>query len=195
MKPYTVIEVGRAAVDHLVRAHYLHKWPGVVVSTLALMDGHLPIGAIIFSLPTLQISKRYGGQVVWELARLFITDTTPKNTESWFISRAVKWVQRNHPEVHLLVSYADPSAGHCGTIYRASNWIDDGMTMPRPNDKGVSRTDETLFGSVAYTKTYGRLAHVPKGATKVDVPRVSKPRFIYWLDGKHERRRNEAPMR
>ncbi len=186
--------VGRAAVDHLVKAHYLHKWPGVVTMTIALMDRSTPIGAIVFALPPRETSTRYGGLLVWELARLFVVDGTPKNTESWFISRAVCLVRKERPDVNLLISYADPSVGHRGTIYRAANWIDDGKTdqerkTARFDYEGEAQVTATLFGEVSSAAHYSRRAHVPEGVAIKRVARTSKPRFIYWMDGKHEIRR------
>ena len=70
MKPYTVMEVGRGAVAHLVKAHYLHRWPGVVTATLALMDGSEPIGAIVFALPPRETMKRYRRVAIMETASL-----------------------------------------------------------------------------------------------------------------------------
>jgi len=127
---------------------------------------------IIFALPPRETSKRYNANT-WELARLWVDDRMPRNTESWFISRAIDYIKRNRKDVECLVSYADPSVGHKGTIYKAANWIEDGRT-----DEGrkTPRFDYEWMG-----KKYGRRAHVPVGITPNRIPRVSKARFIYRL--------------
>lgn len=66
------METGRPAVAHLIRSHYLHRWPGVITLVLALMEGSEPIGAIVFALPPRETMKRYGVKLAWELARLFM---------------------------------------------------------------------------------------------------------------------------
>ena len=71
--------------------------------------------------------SRDGGET-WELARLWLEDSVPQNAETWLIAKAVKYIRQNLPAVKVLVSYADPSAGHRGTIYKAANWIADGRT-------------------------------------------------------------------
>ena len=191
------MEVGRAAVDHLVRKHYLGHWPGVVTGTLALLDGSIPIGVIVFALPPREILTRYGVTEAWELARLFIEDTTPKNTETWFVARAVRWIQQNRPTVQLLVSYADPSANHTGVIYRAGNWIQDGRTdqerkTPRFDYVATEETqDAPLLTTATSQRKFSRKSHV-KGVSVTKTARVSKYRFVFWLDGKHERRRKAA---
>lgn len=182
MNAYTVETAIRGDVDHLVMKHYLHRWPGVVVCILGLLreDQMGYIGVIVFALPPRETAKRYGVTVAWELARLFIEDGTPKNTETWFMARAIAYVKRARPEVEILISYADPSAGHSGTIYRAGNWISDGYT-----DQGrkTPRCDYQFAG-----KMYSRKGHLPEGAAYIRIPRVSKPRFIYWMKN-HEKKR------
>ena len=183
MNAYTVEPAVRCDVDHLVMKHYLHRWPGVTVCTLGLLceDQTAYIGVIVFALPPRETAKRYGVTVAWELARLFIEDATPKNTETWFMSRAIAYVKRARPEVELLISYADPSAGHAGVIYKAGNWIADGRT---DQERKTPRFDYAVGA-----KVYSRRAHVPEGATINRVPRISKHRFIYWMKN-HEAKRS-----
>ena len=67
---------------------------------------------------------------VIELRRLACIDDTVRNTESWFISRTLKWLKRNAPEVRTVISYADTYYGHKGVIYQASNFKLLGTTAP-----------------------------------------------------------------
>jgi len=64
-----------------------------------------------------------------ELRRLCCVDDTPKNAESFFISKTLRWMRKN-TEFEVAVAYADPEHGHDGTIYRASNWKLMGLTSP-----------------------------------------------------------------
>ncbi len=61
-------------------------------------------------------------RAVLELTRLALYDWAPRNSESWLIGQAFHWLAKNRPDISLLISYADPSAGHVGTIYQATNW-------------------------------------------------------------------------
>lgn len=63
-----------------------------------------------------------------ELRRLCCIDDTPKNTESFFIGRTLKWL-RKHTDIELIISYADPMYGHAGTIYKATNFVHAGYTQ------------------------------------------------------------------
>jgi hypothetical protein len=64
---------------------------------------------------------------VLELRRLCLIDDTPKNAESFFVSRTIKWLKAN-TDWEFILSYADMEQGHSGVIYRASNFQYLGVT-------------------------------------------------------------------
>lgn len=165
-----VVPCSISDVDEFVRAHYLKKRPAVCVLTLMMMQDWFSVGMIVYALPPRETAVRYGG-TTWEMARLWIDDSIPTNGESWLISQSVRYIKANHSSVVALVTYADPSVGHTGAIYRAANWIEDGRTDGRRFD-----LQDAVTG-----KRYGRHSHVPPGAQTVRVPRVSKARFVYQI--------------
>ena len=173
-----VIRIRRSDLNPLIERHYLGKWPGVCVLTLALRraDSFFDVflGVIVFALPPRETAKRYGGYT-WELARLWVDESVPRNGESWFIAQAVRYVREHHKSVMFLVSYADPAAGHSGTIYRAANWTADGCT---DQERKTPRFD---YADAATGKRYSRRSHVPQGIEITRIPRVSKSRFVYRL--------------
>jgi hypothetical protein len=169
-----VVPVSRAEAEPMIRRHYIGRWPGVCVLILGLRRSGALLGVIVFALPPRETMKRYGGET-WELARLWIDDSVPKNAETYVIGRAVRYIQRHRPEVAALVSYADPSAGHAGTIYKAANWTADGRT---DQERKTPRFD---YADAATGKRYSRRGHVPEGVVIQRVPRVSKHRFLYRL--------------
>jgi hypothetical protein len=69
-----------------------------------------------------------------ELSRLWSPDGMPTNTESRLISAAI----RQLIGVRLVISYADPSQGHNGAIYQATNFVYLGQT-----DGGERLVDES----------------------------------------------------
>lgn len=131
------------------------------------------VGMVIYADAPKETSKRYGGYT-WELARLWISDMIPRNAETWLIGKSVKHVKRKYPDVKFLVSYADPSAGHAGTIYKAANWKFDGMTDEGRKTPRADYVDEK-------GKKYSRKSHVPEGTRVTRQYRVSKHRFYYPL--------------
>lgn len=156
--------------DLFVKAHYLGKRPAVVLLCLIASVEARDVGCIIFAAPPREVEKRFGGKT-WELARLYLLDDVPRNAETWLIGRAVRHIKQHHEEVAFLVSYADPSVGHQGTIYKASNWTFDGRT-----DAG-RKTPRCDYVDARTGKKYGRRGNVPDGAELKRVPRVSKLRF------------------
>jgi len=62
-----------------------------------------------------------------ELRRLCLIDETPKNAESYFVSRTLKWLTKKSTW-EFVISYADPEQGHTGVIYRAANFEFGGRT-------------------------------------------------------------------
>jgi hypothetical protein len=162
--------VSMTAVDGFVRAHYLHKRPAIVLLALAMLRDTRPIGCAIYSAPPREADVRYGGKT-WELARLYLLDEVPQNAETWLIAQSVKWIRQHRPEVCNLVSYADPSAGHKGTIYRAANWREDGRT---DDERKTPRCD---YYDARTGQKYGRRGNMPADAVVERRPRVSKHRF------------------
>jgi hypothetical protein len=171
----TVAPISRADADWMIHRHYLGRWPGVVVLSLGLRRSEAVLGLIVFALPPRETARRYGC-ITWELARLWIDDSVPANAETFLIGAAVRYIRRHHRSVRALVSYADPSRNHVGTIYRAANWSEDGRT---DQERKTPRFD---YADAASGKRYSRRGHVPDGTQIVRVPRVSKHRFLYRME-------------
>ena len=88
------------------------------------------IGAIIYGkIAMANVWKKYAEKEtdLIELKRLCCIDNTPKNTESFFIGNTLRWLKKN-TQIKTVISYADTTYNHTGTIYKASNFIHSGMT-------------------------------------------------------------------
>lgn len=132
--PYTVELVERSTVkDFIETHHYSHNINGLRSSyCFGLYDGDRLVGAMIYGgFAMANAWKKYGDsdQEVMELRRLVLIDDTPRNSESFFIGKTLRWLKK-HTDVKVVVSYADPNYGHSGVIYRASNFTHVGMTSP-----------------------------------------------------------------
>ena len=145
--------------------------PAIPTCSLLLTVDGWALGALIWAIPPKETSRRYGHET-WELARLWLADQLPRNSETWFIGRAIRHVRAEHPHTRHLVSYADPAHGHVGIIYRASNWTFDGMT---DGERKTPRFDY-YFGH----RRLGRQAHAV-GRSVVKVRRTAKYRYSFCL--------------
>jgi hypothetical protein len=101
---------------------------------------------VVWSLPANMHLARYVLQfdgVLWELSRLW----APDGHEANLLTRAISYAARTLRTVEkpdALVSYADPSAGHHGGVYRAASWrfhgqAEDGRAWRGPDGAIVAR--------------------------------------------------------
>lgn len=126
VKNYKVRLVSRKDITEFIEKwHYSKSINGCITDyCFALYDDDLMIGASFFGrLAMANQWKRFGNcpEDVIELRRLCCIDSTPKNTESYFIGSMLRWLRKN-TSIKVVVSYADAEYGHDGTIYKASNF-------------------------------------------------------------------------
>ena len=134
--------------------HYSGSTNGLMVShCFGLFYNENLIGTIIYGgLAMANAWKKYADNPtdVIELRRLACIDLTPKNTESYFIGKTLRWLKR-HTDYKLVVSYADPFHGHEGVIYKASNFTHQGFTS---KGKMIRDSNGRLFHDKAIRTTY-----------------------------------------
>ena len=123
---FTVEPCERKEIKEFIETwHYSQSINGLQSShCFKLLHNKEIIGAAIFGgLAMHNQWKRFSDNQlnVIELRRLCCIDETPKNTESYFIGKMLKWLAKN-TDYKIVVSYADAQYGHEGTIYKASNF-------------------------------------------------------------------------
>lgn len=108
------------------RKHYLHRKPSVSFP-FGLFRADELVGVCTFGVPAGRAVKMSAcpgyPEAVVELNRLWVHDSMPKLTESWFVGQCL----RRMP-ARIVVSYADTREGHLGIIYRALNFKYAGWT-------------------------------------------------------------------
>ena len=129
---YTVQPCERKEIrDFIEKWHYSHNINGLLSQyCFKLMDGDTMVGAMIYGgLGMANCWKKYAEnkEDIIELRRLCCIDDTPKNTESYFIGKTLKWLLKN-TSIKKVISYADNTYGHRGVIYQASNFKHLGKT-------------------------------------------------------------------
>lgn len=183
----------------VVGEHYLHSMPPAAVACFGVyLEGAL-VGAVVLTagarhVHRLLVGARSGD--VLTLARLWLADDVPHNAESRVISVVCRLLARER-RAKALVSYADPTAGHTGTIYRAAGWVYLGMSESgRYIDVGDGkgpRHPRSIFSS-HQTNRPTTLRRQGYQAHSVIVP--GKHRYLVMLDRSWEWRLvNGAPAR
>lgn len=147
----------------LSRYHYLGTKGFRSSQIYGMYDNVMLLGVCVFhgvSAPETVVGafglQRTEQDGIWELGRLAMHPTlNGSNYTSWFVSRALKQLQKDD-NVRAVVSYADTSAGHLGSIYRATNAFYCGVTTLKfdyvdpvtnkvkerfsPSEKGTAKT-------------------------------------------------------
>ena len=182
---YVVREVPRSeVVDFIEENHYSHSINGVKVShCFGLYYDDTLVGAGLFGVTATRNQwKPYGTseESVLELRRLVLIDDTPRNMESYFIGKMLKWLKKN-TKIESVVSYADPNFGHQGIIYQASNFQFIGRTA---KTRVVVLGERTYHDRALRTKYKGRLK--PFAQRLVDAVETGEahfethqPKYIY----------------
>ena len=160
MKPYFIMRIGsKEAKEYIREHHYSHGCHNGPSPCYGLFEGLELIGVLMFATPCSENVRAsvFGEEHkdwVTELHRLHILDVTPKNTESWFISRCLKMLKKDKPQIKAVLSFSDSTEGHEGTIYKATNayrigstgtatfYMDQGGRLRHPRQNGVNITHE-----------------------------------------------------
>lgn len=183
----------KQAKEYIIKNHYSHGCHNGPSPCYGLFDKDKLIGVLMFATPCSENVRAsvFGAEhkdCVTELHRLHILDVTPKNTESWFISRCLKLLQNDKPQIKAVISFSDLTAGHSGVIYRATNayrvgqtgsatfYIDENGRLRHPRQCGVNITKE-----------------MAKEKGWCPVKRDSKNRYLYILGrSKNERKKYKS---
>jgi hypothetical protein len=173
------------AQDVVVKHHYLHR-KAPCSQAFGLFDdaGELR-GVVMYGTPSSSslragiAGKEHANNVV-ELTRLWIDDSTPKNSESYLIGNSIK-----HCGKEIVVSFADTSQNHLGIVYQATNWIYTGLSAKRTDwqVQGIDKHGHTWADK--YTAVEMRELFGDKFTL---VPRSRKHRYIY-LNARGKRRK------
>ena len=129
------------AKDMIIKKHYTHAWSmcryalGVYYkgddNSIQFGDDKL-IGVAVYGFPVgaraaTSISEELTKDNVLELTRLYVDDGYGSNIESYVMSQTFKWLKENDKNIKCLLSYANNGEGHVGGIYKATNWIYQGL--------------------------------------------------------------------
>ena len=137
--------------------HYSKNINGLISDyCFKLLDGDNIIGGMIYGrIAMAGVWKKYADNEneLTELRRLCCIDDTPKNTESYFIGHTLRWLKKN-TDLKRVVSYADTTYNHSGTIYKASNFKNIGMTA---KGRVIMYNDRRYHDKTVRTKYKGEL--------------------------------------
>lgn len=125
------IQINRKNVRKFISVHhYSGKCPGSKFSVAFVLNNEI-IGAIVYSsISRMEMAKKQGvsHKNMLELSRLAIHPNYHKrNFASWMVARSVGALKKYMPQIYVLISFADSTYNHIGTIYKASGWELNGV--------------------------------------------------------------------
>ena len=187
----------RAAKALLVPNHYLHSLPGGTQLAFGVFVGVSLRGAVTMGVGPFNAPSVVDGATSDDcltLSRLWLSDELPSNSASKTLGLVIRALKR-HTSVKFLLTYADPSQGHVGIIYQATNWLYTGQSEAMPLydlGDGVARHSRSVghaFGShsVRYLAQHGVKVRL--------VPQAAKHRHLYFLDRRWKSRLNVPVLR
>lgn len=154
--------------DFIMEHHYTGSCHGGPMTWGCFHENEL-VGVIAFATPISENVRKsiWNDEVATEmknhtteLHRLVTLDKCPKNTESWFISRGLDGLKEYKSKYKAVISFADSTEGHKGTIYQAMSAIYYGTTgesvfyrdqngnlrAPRQNGVNISKDEAVERG-------------------------------------------------
>lgn len=192
VREHTIHEIPyRQAMALVVEHHYLHRKAPCSVA-FGLFSGEECVGVVVYGTPS-SAPLRAGlagpnhANNVAELTRLWVSDSVPKNGESYLIGNTIKRCGKEY-----CVSYADTSQGHLGVVYQATNWLYTGLSAKRTNwtVRGVGKHCQTLADRFTSAEIRARY-----GADFSLQPRPRKHRYVYLNAGRKRRKELLADLR
>ena len=192
---YTVAKIPcKTAKEYIIKHHYAHGCHNAPSPCYGLFDADKLIGVLMFATPCSENVRAsvFGESMknsVVELHRLHVLDITPKNTESYFISRCLKLLKKDRPQTKAVISFSDTTIGHNGIIYQASNFWFIGKTSP----------------ATFYVDESGRLRHPRQNGNNITskeakqrgwkpTKRSAKNRYLYILSSSKRERKQLIKM-
>ena len=169
----------KMAMEIVIANHYLHrKAPCSIAFGLFDKTTHLCYGVVTYGVSASStLLKGICGEEqasnVYELTRLWVDDSVPKNGESFLIENTIKQLDKE-----IIVSYADSSQEHLGIVYQATNFIYTGLSskFKDPKIKGLEHQHHATYANGLTNKEviekFGDLVYW------VDRPR--KHRYVYF---------------
>jgi hypothetical protein len=132
---------------------------GELMAVMTLGYGTRPLHTIKIMFPTLEVENYF------EIGKLCVAEEMPRNTESEFIAKCIRYIKEHYPERKVLFSWADGIVGKPGYVYQASNffyggkittemYIDESGNRMHPRSfQGISPGKTGRFGSRSYEVT------------------------------------------
>jgi len=122
-----IMECHFSDIRHIFQEFHYKKdhMGGGISMCFAMLINDILVGGSVLGSP--RHEKKYKNCI--DIRRMACIDNAPHNSESYFLGQIIKYISCNTNYDNVL-SYSDLTVGHIGTIYKASNFKNIGLTTP-----------------------------------------------------------------
>ena len=176
---YKIERIGyQLATETVIREHYLHR-KAPISFAFGMFDRYETlVGVVTYGVPASSTLLRgvcgdEEAKNVYELNRLWVDESVPRNGESFLIANTIKLLDRE-----IVISYADTAQEHVGIVYQASNWIYTGLSakFKDPKIKGLENQHHATYANGLTNKQV-----IEKFGDRVYwIDRPRKHRYVYF---------------
>lgn len=178
-RDYRVERVPHAEAAEIIRQHhYARGCANTSSESFGLFRGPFLVGAAVWMPPTRVCAETIDPgewRRVLSLSRLAVAPTEPSNSESLFIGHMLRTMNAERRWT-AVVTFADESQGHEGTIYKASGWQYLNRTKPEP------RWEDSTGKQVSRLSTKSRTAAGMRALGHRMTGRFQKHKFAKLFD-------------
>jgi len=194
VRDMTVGPVSTADVREFARRYHYTGAAGNVNARWGLWHNAVLHGVIAYNLLSPRASEfiMADAEVInlWHMARLILSEESPRNSESRLIGGSLKAIEREYPHVWAVVTYADTARAHIGTVYQATNALYTGLggePVYYSDADGARRSHRCNGGSIHrdQAEQMGLTRHVGP----------QKHRYVYILGSKTQRRQRRRLLK
>lgn len=170
VRDMTIGRVGATDVREFAHRYHYTGLGGNAQWRWGLWHGVVLYGVVSYNLPTISTCEAMFGPEhkhrIWHMSRLVLADAAPPNSESRLIGGSLRKLHHDNPDVWAVVTYADPSAGHIGYVYQATNavytgtgghlhyWVDQ-----QGNRRAEHMDGKTITAESGWTRHKGPAKH------------------------------------
>lgn len=168
--------------DLVLNTHYAGRWPSITYAFGLFVNDEIE-GVATFGTPSshpLRIGvagDAYAKNVI-ELNRLVLRNNH-RNDASWLVSRSVNLLKQTGN--FIIVSFADISQGHVGTVYQASGFTYHGLSAKRTDWKvrGLEHLHgQTIADEFRGCESRAAMMREKYGSDFYLLPRPQKHRYL-----------------
>ena len=172
------------AVQHW---HYSRSMPPPPRLQIGVWESDCFVGALVFTKGSAGATDGRGlglrrSNDMAELARVALAKHD--KPVSWILSRAIRLVRAQSPDIKGIISYADPNQDHHGGIYQAANFIYIGHSVPLKMYRDVRGRlhHERAVDASGYNTQFGQRKAVPRPKECQLIVMPPKHKYIYPID-------------